>query len=161
MNTKCQKKVFKKDLPIIEEKVSSIVATLLKRLDLDLNIVVSPMTQYEYTKKFPNARLTIVRSERGLEDKPTFRLQFNPSILKNDNTTQAELKRDVFHEILHALTWAFIDEQDAIIEHIKGNSSLKKELKKRTHHVREGVVYILERKLGPFILHECDWTKDS
>ena len=161
MNNKCQKKVFKKDLPVFEEKVSTIVNQLLKRLDLDLNIQVAPMTQYEYTKKFPTARMTMVRSDRGLEDKPTFYLQFNPAMLKNDNITQADLKRDIFHELLHALTWSFIDEQDAIIEHIKGNASLKKELKKRTHQVREGVVYILERKLGPFILHECDWTRDS
>jgi hypothetical protein len=161
MSDKCQKKVFKKDLPAFEERVSSVASLLLKRLELDLNLVVSPMSQYEYTKKYPHARLTMVRTARGLEDKPTFSLQFNPSIFKNEPPTQAELKKDIFHEILHALTWAFIDEQDAIIEHIKSNPALKKELKKRTHQVREGVVYILERKLGKFILHECDWTKDS
>lgn len=158
MKNTCQKKILKKDITEYQERVSTITAFVIKRLSVDFNIQIQCMSPYNYRKKYRQAILSLTRSGRGLEDKLTFLLEFNPFVLKNEQITNTQLKRHVFHEILHAITWPFIDEQDATIHHIKNNKDLKKELHKRMYHVREDVIYNLERKLGPHVLPECDWA---
>lgn len=161
MKNSCQKKILKKDITEYQEKVTTVTTYVIKKLAIDYNIQVQCMTPYSYKKKFPNAIVAISRSGRGLEDKLTFLLEFNPVVLKNGEITFTELKRHVFHEILHALTWPFIDEQNATIDHIKNNKPLKEELHKRMLHVREDIIYNLERKLGKFVLPECDWENEK
>jgi len=161
MKNTVQKKILKKDITEYQDKVTSAMNFVTKKLSVDLNIQIQCMSPYSYKKKFPNAIVAISRSGRGLEDRLTFLLEFNPMVLKSGEITFTELKRHVFHELLHALTWPFIDEQNATIDHIKNNKPLKDELHKRMLHVREDIIYNLERKLGPHVLPECNWTTEK
>jgi hypothetical protein len=160
MKKTAQKKVLKRDVVEHEGKVSLILNSLLKKLGLGFNIIIQPMSENQYTREHKTSRFAIERSNRGLEDKATFNLYFNPSILKNDAVPLNVIKKDIFHELLNAMTWSLTDELESAIDHLK-SPSLKKEFQKRMTDSRENTVYLLERKLGKFILPECDWNHDE
>lgn len=151
-------KITKKEIKEIEVKLTEIVSELKHKLNLNVVVHVDCMKPTNYLKKHKENLLTLQRTNRGTEDKDSFSLEFNPYKMRNKKIT--ECKKDIFHEMMHVVTWPFIDEQAEALKHIK-HGPLHKELQKRMSDVSEQVVYNLERRLGPFVLTECDWTKDT
>jgi hypothetical protein len=76
--------------------------------------------------------------------------------------TRSQLIVNLFHEILHALSWDFEDEFIHTVKHIKAKG-LNKELKKRWQDASERVTYDHTRHLGPLIFPEVnseDWEPE-
>ena len=120
-----------------------------KRLKLDLEFVVEPGEVHEQL-----GLLDIQRSERGTEDRKVWLVTFDPELVSKQ--TLAALRRDAFHEVLHALTWPLFDEAEAAIRRVP-DAGLRKELMDRSIDARENVVYELERKIGPLCFPSLPW----
>lgn len=146
-----------KAIKVEKERLEKIFSQILNKLNLDLNIVYQPMSPYKI-KKQPHIYFYIERSYRDKEDKNTFLVTFNPALLPT--VTLSKMKRHAFHEILHALTWPFTDEYSEVIKYIK-DIKLHNELTERHLHTRENIVYTFERKLGPLILTDADWSSED
>ena len=121
-----------------------------KRLKLDLEFVVEPGEVHEQL-----GLLDIQRSERGTEDRKVWLVTFDPELVSKQSL--AALRRDAFHEVLHALTWPLFDEAEAAIRRVP-DSTLRKELMDRSIDARENVVYELERKIGPLCFPSLPWV---
>lgn len=138
-------------------RVTKAFEYVRSKLNVDLTLLVGPMTP-GMLKKHQGTHFTIERSHRNTHDKNTFIIYYNQTVTLE--MTLVKLKRHAFHEILHALTWPFIDEYFSVIKYIK-DPKLYTELAERAEDTRENVTYLLERKLGPFVLPQCDWSKEE
>lgn len=121
-----------------------------KRLKLDLEFVVEPGEVHEQL-----GLLDIQRSERGTEDRKVWLVTFDPELVSKQSLPA--LRRDAFHEVLHALTWPLFDEAEAAIRRVP-DATLRKELMDRSIDARENVVYELERKIGPLCFPSLPWV---
>lgn len=140
------------------ERIEKIVEFLIKRLTLDLNIIVLPMSP-SAVKKSENSYFTIQRSGRASQDKNTFLLNFNQELVKDMHSP--DIKRHIFHELVHTMHWPFTDEFEETIKYLKTNKPLFNELTKRHEDTRENVTYSIERKMGPLVIPEATWDKDE
>ena len=102
--------------------------------------------------------MTITRTARGRQDPGAFLLHYNAPLVAD--VDDAELKKRVFHELLHALTWDLVDEVEAALRHLAVDAeAIRRELKLRAYEAREAVTYRLERTLGPLCFPELDWSE--
>jgi hypothetical protein len=138
------------------EKIRVIKAFkyITEKLKFDVVLIIEPMTPRRL-KIYETSHFTIERSNRSTQDKSTFLVHFNQNVISKLSLLQ--IKRHAFHEILHTMTWPYIDEYFAVIKHIS-DIALYNELARRSEDTRENVTYMLERKLGPFVLPQCDWS---
>jgi hypothetical protein len=95
------------------------------------------------------------RTARGAHDKPTFMLYYDPE--QTIPLSVKDLRRVVFHEIIHILTFDYADEIESLLDLIT-NKKLKEELSKRAQAVNENVTYRLERSLGPLCFPNLNWS---
>lgn len=130
---------------------------IIKKFDLDLNLIISPMTPGKL-KRYSQTNFTIERSNRGNHDRQTFLIFYNQSL--TSSISAGKLKRHAFHEVIHALTWPFIDEYNEVMKYID-SVELYNEMAARAVDTRENVTYQLERKMGPHALPEADWGDDE
>ena len=148
---------MKETLKKEQVRITKAFSYLQKKLKLDLVLIIDPMSPNQL-KKYEGTHFTIERSHRSTQDKNTFLVKFNQSV--TCSMTLLQIKRHAFHEILHALTWPYIDEYFSVIKHIP-EPLLYNELAARSADTRENVTYTLERKLGPFVLPQCDWSTEE
>lgn len=134
------------------EKAFSLIVT---RFQLDINFIITPMTPGKL-KRYSSTYFTVERSNRDKQDRNTFLVNFNQTYM--ESVSKANLLRHALHEILHALTWPFVDEFEEVTKYVEKNVELYNELHRRANDTRENVIYILERKLGPTLLPEADWN---
>lgn len=131
-----------------EKKVIKAFNYLTKKLKINSDFIYYPMSKKQI-KEFEGAIFLVSRSDRGSQDKTLFMIHYN--IDEINKASYDAIKRHVFHELLHTLTWGFTDEFLEITKYIK-NAGLKQELEKRHSDMRETITYSMERKLGPFCL---------
>ena len=136
-----------------KDRVFSAFDYIVKKFSLDLNLIVTSSQVKKDSTLF-----TIERSARESSDRNTFLITFNRE--KTKLMELPELYRHAFHEILHSLTWGYIDEHGEVLKYIK-DKTLSKELQLREADTRENITYLLERKLGPFALPEAAWDIDD
>lgn len=137
------------------DRVEKAFQLIVTRFQLDINFIICPMTPGKL-KRYSTTYFTIERSNRDKQDKNTFLVYFNQEYL--GSISKGKLLRHSLHEILHALTWPFVDEYEEVVKYISKNADLRKELDNRAYNTRENVIYTLERKLGPTLLPEADWN---
>ena len=137
------------------DRVEKAFQLIVSRFQLDINIMISPMSPGKL-KRYSTTYFTIERSNRDKQDKNTFQVYFNQEYLAS--VSRGKLLRHCLHEILHALTWPFVDEYEEVVKYVSKNHELRKELDSRAYDTRENVIYTLERKLGPTLLPEADWN---
>lgn len=113
------------------------------KLKLDFDITVKVLKKDE-SDDYDATIFLVGRSERDTHDKNTFIVLYNKDLVTT--LTPIELKKAVFHEILHMLTWPLIDEHQEVLKHIK-NKQLATEMVLRARTTWENVVYTLEKKL--------------
>lgn len=140
-----------------QDRVIKSFKYLTDKLKVDLCFIIEPMNPRKL-KLYNSSYFIIERSNRSTQDKNTFLIHFNQDIISK--LTLLQIKRRAFHEVMHAMTCPYIDEYYAVIKHIS-DITLYKELAGRADDMRENVTYLLERKLGPFVLPQCDWSKDD
>lgn len=140
------------------EKVNKAFIIIINKLSLDLNIICRPMSPGKL-KRYSKTYFTIERSNRKTQDRKSFIVYFNQDIMAGLNLSQA--KRHAWHEILHALTWPFVDEYEEVTKYLKDQPDLYGELTSRAYDTRENVIYNLERCLGPVVLPESDWSEEA
>lgn len=138
-------------------RIIAVFEVLRKRIKLDLNLIIYPFSP-SHLKKFPLSLFTCERSARKTEDKATFCIKYNPE--KTISLSQNEIKRHAWHEIAHIIFMPLRDEHEAAVSHIY-SSKLAKELRKREYETQENVAYLLERKLGPFLLPELNFDTEE
>lgn len=141
-----------------QERVEKAFSYIISKYKLDLNIIIMPMSPGKL-KRYPTTFFTIERSNREKQDKNTFLVYFNQEFIAL--ATKGQLLRHCLHEILHAVTWPFVDEWEEVVKYIDKNVELYNELQIRARDTRENVIYLLEKKLGPHILSEADWNGDD
>lgn len=140
------------------EKVNKAFNVIISKLKLDLNVIARPMTPGKL-KRYSKTYFTIERSNRDKQDRKSFVVYFNQDIMSG--LTLMQTKRHAWHEILHALTWPFVDEYEEVTKYLKDQPDLYGELVSRAYDTRENVIYGLERTLGPVVLPEADWSEDD
>jgi len=126
-----------------ETKIKKLFQSQLTKMKLDFDLTFRPLTE-EVCPDHDITLFLVGRSERDNHDKTAFIVFFNKELLKTLHAV--ELKRSIFHEILHMLTWPLIDEHSEAVKHIT-NKKLVEELVSRTRVSWENVVYTLEKKL--------------
>lgn len=124
-------------------EVKKLFATLIKKLDLDIDVTFRPLTK-EISNDMDVTIFLVGRSERDLHDKNSFIVFYNTELLSK--MSKLEIKKSVFHELLHILSWPLIDEHQEALKHIT-NKKLAEELVSRARVSWENVVYTLEKKL--------------
>ena len=140
-----------------QKRVERAVAYVVKRLNSPILFMVASMADYARSPDDDEGGiLAIGRSYRGQADKNSFILFFDAEQTKA--LTSAELRRTVWHEWLHAVTWDYTDEVENIMKYVK-DGSLKDELIDRLYNARENVTYNLERTLGPHVFPSFDWEE--
>src|ERR1035437_13293 len=143
---------------IEKEKVEKAFNGIISKLNLDLNIICRSMSAGKL-KRYSKTYFTIERSNRKTQDRKSFIVYFNQDIMVD--LTINQIKRHAFHEVLHAMTWPFVDEFEECVKYLKDEPALYGELQSRAYDTRENVIYTLERSLGPLILSECLWDEES
>ena len=141
-----------------KEKIAKAFGCIISRIKLDINIISRHMSPGKF-KRYPKTYFTIERSNRDKQDRKSFIVYFNQDIMSTLTLTQA--KRHAWHEVLHAITWPFVDEYEEATKYLKDQPDLYGELVSRGYDTRENVIYGMERTLGPFVLPECDWSDDE
>ena len=140
------------------DKVNKAFNIIITKLKLDLNVIARPMTPGKL-KRYPKTYFTIERSNRDKQDRKSFIVFFNQNLMSELTLMQA--KRHAFHEILHAVTWGFVDEWEEVVKYLKDQPDLYGEMASRAYDTRENVIYNMERSFGPVVLPEADWTEDD
>ncbi len=140
------------------DKVNKAFSQVIGKLNLDLNIICRPMSPGKL-KRYSKTYFTIERSNRKKQDLKSFIVYFNQEIM--EPLTLSQVKRHAWHEILHALTWPFVDEYEEVTKYLKDQPDLYGELVSRAYDTRENVIYNLERTLGPVVLPESDWSEEA
>lgn len=140
------------------EKVNKAFLFIIHKLKLDLNIITRPMSPGKL-KRYSKTYFTIERSNRDKQDRKSFIVYFNQDIMSD--ITLAQAKRHAWHEILHALTWPFVDEYEEVTKYLKDQPDLYGELVSRAYDTRENVIYGMERTLGQLVLPEADWDENK
>jgi hypothetical protein len=110
-------------------------------------------------KRYSKTYFTIERSNRKRQDTKSFIVYFNQEIMNLLSVNQ--IKRHAFHEVLHAITWPFVDEFEEVTKYLKDQPDLYGELVSRAYDTRENVIYNMERSLGPIVLPESDWSEEK
>lgn len=100
--------------------------------------------------------IDIQESNRGSEDPRTFILTFYPEHLEDESAPS--IRRHLFHEIGHAITWPLYREAIGALKHVP-DKALRQELAKRIDDACEVVVYEVERKLGPRCFPGLPWKE--
>lgn len=142
------------------KEVRDFVLKRLRKID-ELTILVKKIAPSLHNTGID---FQINRSGRKTEDPRLFLLTYNPTTIPD--MTRSQLIVNVFHEVLHALSWDYEDEYCHTVKHIKSRV-LNKELKARWQDACERVTYDHTRHLGPLIFPEVnpeDWepeTKDE
>jgi hypothetical protein len=142
-----------------KKRVERAVAYVTKRVVSPIYFLVTSMSELnreDEAGKEENGILAICRSNRGQADRSSFLLYFDSEQTKG--LTSNELRRTVWHEWLHAVTWDYTDEIENILKYMK-SGVLKDELLERLYNTRENVTYNLERTLGPHVFPSFDWTE--
>jgi hypothetical protein len=140
------------------KRVKDIVEFFLKKLDVKYAIGVyssGEKSGEERTVDEEDAILEVCRSNRGQQDKSAFLVFVNTE--ETESMSLNVLKRHVFHEICHILTWEYTDEMENYLKYIE-DGPLKEELIDRLYNIREDITYRMERTFGPFVLPTLDWT---
>jgi hypothetical protein len=143
---------------IEKEKVDKAFTGIINKLNYDLNTITRHMSPGKL-KRYSKTYFTIERSNRKRQDLKSFIVYFNQDIMQELTLTQ--VKRHAFHEILHAMTWPFVDEYEECTKYLKDQPDLYGELVSRAYDTRENVIYNMERSLGPIVLPECDWSEET
>jgi phage regulator Rha-like protein len=145
-------------IKVEHDKVNKAFSQIISKLSLDINIISRPMSSGKL-KRYSKTYFTIERSNRDKQDRKSFVVYFNQDIISTLNLAQT--KRHAWHEILHAITWAFVDEFEEVVKYLKDQPDLYGELVSRAYDTRENVIYNLERCLGPVVLPESDWSEEG
>lgn len=143
---------------IEKEKVDKAFSVILAKLHYNLNILCRPMSPGKL-KRYSKTYFTIERSNRKRQDTKSFIVYFNQEIMNLLSVNQ--IKRHAFHEVLHAITWPFVDEFEEVTKYLKDQPDLYGELVSRAYDTRENVIYNMERSLGPIVLPESDWSEEK
>jgi len=143
---------------MVVARVKKAVDYVAKKLDIKYTIGVYPINSKigdENTADTEEALLEVCRSNRGQQDKSAFLIFVNTKELSK--LTANEIRRHVFHEICHIITWEYTDEMENFLKKIE-DGPLKEELLERMFNTREDVTYRMERTFGPHVLPNIDWT---
>ena len=140
-------------------RVRKAVDYILKKLDVKYTVGIYPMIDKHGEERTADEEINLIevcRSDRGQQDKNTFLLFLNTDELAKMPLNR--VKRHVFHEICHIITWEYTDEMENMIKHIP-DGLLKEELVDRWYNIREDITYRMERAYGPHVLPQIDWTE--
>lgn len=143
---------------IEKEKVEKAFSVITNKLKIELNIICRPMSPGKL-KRYSKTYFTIERSNRKTQDRKSFIVYFNQDIMAAISLTQ--VKRHAFHEILHAISWPFVDEFEEVVKYLKDQPDLYGELTSRAYDTRENVIYNMERSFGPLLFPEADWDEEK
>ena len=131
-------------------RVEAALAYLKRSLKLDYEFVLDE-------GESEDIRLVdIEESNRGAADPRTFIVRFFPEYLEDESA--ASIRRHLFHEICHAMTWDLYREAHAIVEHVP-DKALRAEFEKRLDDSFERIVYEMERKLGRRCFPNLPWQE--
>lgn len=117
-----------------EARVERAIEWLQRRLQLNYEWVLVPNPDVEVFQ--------VERSNRGHEDPVCFQLWYNPDLVHARSLK--ELRYDIYHEILHAMTWNW---WEALCE---GRSAHDKRL--LLEHIYEPAVYEIERRTRQYVV---------
>jgi len=117
-----------------EQRVQRAIDWLQRRLNLNYEWVLTPNPDIEVFE--------IERSNRGVEDPACFSLSFNPAMVYALDRKQ--LRYDIYHEIIHAMTWRW---WEALCDRAS-----KPEQKALLKHVYEPAVYEIERRTREYVV---------
>ena len=117
-----------------EARIRSAIDWLQRRLDLNFEWVLSPNPGIE--------AFEMERSNRGVEDPRCFILEYNPDTVHA--LSMLDLKNDIYHEMLHAMTW---DWWEALLAHAPRSEWIPLRRK-----VYEPAVYEIERRTRQYVV---------
>ena len=119
----------------IEARIQRALDRLQRRLGVEFEWVLSPNSGVEAT-------FQIERSNRGVEDPVCFSLEYNPDLIEAESL--ADLRYDIYHEILHAMTWNW---WEALLKWAPRSEWI--ELRKRVY---EPAIYEIERRTRKYVV---------
>jgi hypothetical protein len=143
------------------KRVQSAICYIVTKMKLEMSFTLDRLSikdKKEYIKQYGDELgiMMISRTNRGSQDKNSFIISFD-----EDQTrllSMNRLKQCVFHEIIHALTWPFLDELDYLLNNVKDKKVLERSYKE-IPDIRENVTYRMERLFGPLCFPHLKWEK--
>jgi hypothetical protein len=117
-----------------EARIRRALDWLQRRLKLNYEWVLAANPDIEVFQ--------VERSNRGVEDPLCFLLDFNPDMVHAQSLK--DLRYDLYHEIIHAMTWCWW-------EAVKAGKPVA-ECNRLLHNVYEPAVYEIERRTRKYVV---------